>query len=157
MCIIVAKEKGIEIINSIYDACKVPKGTVVVRSHGITKEEYDGLINAGHKVVDATCPFVKKIHNSVYEESKNGSHIIIIGDENHPEVLGIKGWVLGKVSVISSENDIDKLEIAPNERVFVVSQTTFNYNKFEYLVEKLKILVGRRKATEDNTIIKRDI
>ena len=134
------KKKGVEIINTIEEARNIKNGIVVIRSHGITKSEYEGLKSAGHKVVDATCPFVKKIHDSVYEESKKGSHIIIIGDDKHPEVLGIKGWVCGKVSVISDEKDIDRLKLVEKERVFVVSQTTFNYNKFEYLVEKLKNL-----------------
>ena len=87
------------------------------------------------RIVDATCPYVKKIHNIVQEESKNGKRIVIIGNDNHPEVEGIKGWVLGDAIVINCEDDIKKLERFSDTSLCIVSQTTFNYNKFKELVE----------------------
>ena len=130
--------KGVGIINNLEEAKSCEIGTVVIRSHGVTKEEYDGLKNIGHNVVDATCPFVKKIHNAVARESGNGAHIIIIGDANHPEVIGIKGWANGDITVIGNEEDVDNFTIHDNKLVYIVSQTTFNYKKFEYLVEKIR-------------------
>ena len=86
--------------------------------------------------MDATCPFVRKIHRIVERESENGRHIVIIGSEPHPEVEGIVGWANpDKTTVISDKEDAEKLNIPVNEKVCIVSQTTFNYNKFEDLVE----------------------
>ena len=77
------------------------------------------------------CPFVLKIHRIVERESKAGRHIVIIGNEAHPEVEGIRGWAGIKAAVVQTKEDIDKLIIPENEKVCVVSQTTFNYNKFK--------------------------
>lgn len=111
------------------------KGTVVIRSHGISKAEYEWLKAQGYTCVDATCPFVKKIHRIVEEESKKGSHIVIIGTASHPEVQGICGWVQSSVTVI--ENEEEAREFAKNvpENICIISQTTFNNNKFKDLVE----------------------
>ena len=72
-----------------------------------------------------TCPFVKKIHNIVLDESNNGKTIIIIGNDNHPEVEGIKGWVNGEVIVINKEEQIEKLSLPEQTKACIVSQTTF--------------------------------
>lgn len=111
------------------------KGTVVIRSHGISKQEYERLEAQGYSCVDATCPFVKKIHRIVEEESKKGSHIVIIGSAAHPEVQGIRGWVQSSSTVI--ENEEEALDFAKNvpKDICIVSQTTFNNNKFKDLVE----------------------
>jgi 4-hydroxy-3-methylbut-2-enyl diphosphate reductase len=93
------------------------------------------LEKQGVDIVDATCPFVKKIHKIVKEESELGKLIIIIGNDNHPEVEGIKGWVNGDVIVINEAEQIENLSIAEKRQVCIVSQTTFNHNKFKYLVE----------------------
>ena len=89
----------------------------------------------GLSCVDATCPFVKKIHRIVEKESMEGKHIVIIGDESHPEVQGIKGWAENDVTVIKRVEDAQKFQVSSDVKVCVVSQTTFNYNKFKYLVE----------------------
>ena len=86
-------------------------------------------------MVDATCPFVKKIHNIVKNESAEGKHIIIIGNPEHPEVQGIKGWAGDNVTVINSPDDASNFELKNNKKVCIVSQTTYNYNKFKDLVE----------------------
>ena len=86
-----------------------------------------------YKRQDATCPFVKKIHNIVQKESTSGNYIIIVGNPQHPEVEGIRGWAGIKAVVVQTKEDIDKLIIPENEKVCVVSQTTFNYNKFKEL------------------------
>ncbi len=129
------ENKGVQVINSVDELKKITEGTVIIRSHGVPKGIYDILENNNVNIVDATCPFVKKIHNIVSEESKKGSLIIIIGNDNHPEVEGIKGWVKGEVIVINDERQIDDLSIENNRKACIVSQTTFNHNKFKYLVE----------------------
>lgn len=111
--------------------------TVVIRSHGVAKHIYDSLEDKKCNIVDATCPFVKKIHEIVQKESEEGKAIIIIGSEHHPEVEGIKGWVNGDAYVVNDERDIDALNIDKETPVCIVSQTTFNQDKFNYLVENI--------------------
>lgn len=140
-------KKGIEVIDTVEQLKEIKEGTVVIRSHGVAKEIYDILEQQKLKMVDATCPFVKKIHNIVLDESNNGKTIIIIGNDNHPEVEGIKGWVNGEVIVINKEEQIEKLSLPEQTKACIVSQTTFNYNKFKYLVEII------RKKGYDITVV----
>ena len=129
------KQKGVIVLQSEAELDALTEGTVIIRSHGVEKAIYDKLNAKGIKIVDATCPFVKKIHNIVQKESTNGNYIIIVGNQQHPEVEGIRGWAGIKAVVVQTKEDIDKLIIPENEKVCVVSQTTFNYNKFKELVE----------------------
>ena len=140
-------KKGIEVIDTVEQLKEIKEGTVVIRSHGVAKEIYDVLEQQKLKMVDATCPFVKKIHNIVLDESNNGKTIIIIGNDNHPEVEGIKGWVNGEVIVINKEEQIEKLSLPEQTKACIVSQTTFNYNKFKDLVEII------RKKGYDITVV----
>ena len=140
-------KRGIEVIDTVEQLKKIKEGTVVIRSHGVAKEIYDILEQQKLKMVDATCPFVKKIHNIVLDESNNGKTIIIIGNDNHPEVEGIKGWVNGEVIVINKEEQIEKLSLQEQNKACIVSQTTFNQNKFKYLVEII------RKKGYDITVV----
>lgn len=140
-------KRGIEVIDTVEQLKKIKEGTVVIRSHGVAKEIYDILEQQKFKMVDATCPFVKKIHNIVLDESNNGKTIIIIGNDNHPEVEGIKGWVNGEVIVINKEEQIEKLSLPEQTKACIVSQTTFNHNKFKYLVEII------RKKGYDITVV----
>ena len=129
------KQKGVIVLQSEAELDALTEGTVIIRSHGVEKAIYDKLNAKGIKIVDATCPFVKKIHNIVQKESTNGNYIIIVGNPQHPEVEGIRGWAGIKAVVVQTKEDIDKLIIPENEKACVVSQTTFNYNKFKDLVE----------------------
>lgn len=129
------ESKGVAVLENLEQLEKDEKETVIIRSHGVEKKVYDELEKNNTNIVDATCPFVKKIHNIVSDESSKGKSIIIIGNNNHPEVEGIKGWVNGTAHVVAEENDIKKLKISEGAKVCIVSQTTFNHNKFKYLVE----------------------
>ena len=114
-------------------------GTVIIRSHGVTKAVEEDLKAAGHNVIDATCPFVKKIHRAVDEHSKNGEYIVIIGNPDHPEVRGIVGWINGEnYTVISGEQSAKDFSVNSCDTICIVSQTTFNHNKFQELVEIIK-------------------
>ena len=114
------------------------RGTMVIRSHGITRSEQEELLARGFEIVDATCPFVKKIHRIAEEQSRAGRTILIFGDESHPEVIGIRGWSVSETYVLNSAEDIEKLSLPDSSKVCVVAQTTFNYKKFQELVEILK-------------------
>ncbi|MDD3239391.1 MAG: 4-hydroxy-3-methylbut-2-enyl diphosphate reductase [Lachnospira sp.] len=131
------EEKGVHVINSLEELhdLKEKEGTIIIRSHGVSKEVYDAIKEHGMEIVDATCPFVLKIHRIVREESEKGKQIIIIGNENHPEVEGIMGWSVTPTIVIDTKEKAEKLQLNPSVEVCIVSQTTFNYKKFQELVE----------------------
>ena len=134
---------GVKVINSEEELNGLEDGLVIIRSHGVPKRICDSLEERGIKYVDATCPFVKRIHKIVNEESAKGNQIIIIGDPKHPEVQGISGWVNGKAFIIQNPVDAEGFELPDttcpetlkNSQICVVAQTTFNYKKFKELVE----------------------
>ncbi len=129
------EKKGVVVINSKEELETLTEGTVIIRSHGVPKEICQIIEKRGLQCVDATCPFVKRIHGIVEKESEQGSRIVIIGNENHPEVEGIKGWSCTPATVIESEEEAQNFQAKENEKICLVSQTTFNYNKFKELVE----------------------
>ena len=130
------EERGVRIMAEGSDPADYPVGTVIIRSHGVSREVEESLKNAGHRVVDATCPFVKKIHRIVEEYDEKGYRIVITGDPAHPEVYGIMGWIKsGRCDCVLDASDFEKLDIRPGEKVCLVSQTTFNHQKFKDLVE----------------------
>lgn len=129
------EELGVKVIPEDTDEI-YPKGTVIIRSHGVTKAVEENLREQGHEIIDATCPFVKKIHRAVAEHSQNGEYIVIVGNKNHPEVRGIVGWILGEnYTVISDTKEAEDFSVNSNTSICIVSQTTFNHNKFQELVE----------------------
>ena len=129
------EKKGVFVINTMEDLDDITEGTVIIRSHGVSSAVYEALRKKGVEIVDATCPFVLKIHNIVKQESANGKQIVIIGNEKHPEVEGIMGWSKTQVHVVDTVEKAQNLQLDPQREVCIVSQTTFNYNKFKELVE----------------------
>jgi len=129
------RNKGVSVIDSLDEIPTLEKGIIIIRSHGISKSEYEYIKDSGFEIIDATCPFVKKIHNNVEKKSTEGYTVIIIGNDGHPEVEGIKGWSGEKYLVIGNVEEAKKCEIPKDESVLVVSQTTFNYKKFKDIVE----------------------
>lgn len=140
------EEKGVRVIGSREELLRMKApdmpaqsggkaGTVVIRAHGVAREIYEIMEQNGLECIDATCPFVKRIHRIVEKESLAGKHIIIIGNPGHPEVEGIMGWCSGPVTVLENPGDAEKFTPREDEELCIVSQTTYNYNKFEYIVE----------------------
>lgn len=129
-------ERGVEVIEE-KDLASLSGGTVVIRSHGVGKQIYQELQEYHLDYVDVTCPFVLKIHRIVERESLAGKHIIIFGDPDHPEVRGICGWCEGSYTVLKNREETENFTPPAEKDVCVVSQTTFNYNKFKELVEIL--------------------
>ncbi len=130
------EERGVHAVSDINELKHMPKGTVVIRSHGVSKDIYDQIQSIGFKIVDATCPFVLKIHRFVKEYSEKGYHIIIIGNDSHPEVEGIKGWSNPqRTTVLQTKEEAVNFTLSSGQKACIVSQTTFNYNKFQELVE----------------------
>lgn len=133
------EKRGVRVIESTDQLKTLEKGRVIIRSHGIGREIQEQIEAAGFEVLDATCPFVKKIHRIVAEHAAAGEHIVIIGDPAHPEVEGICGWCdPGQTTVISDERDAGNFLLPVKKSVCIVSQTTYNNNKFKNLVEIIK-------------------
>ena len=129
------ENKGVTVIETEEELTSLTEGTVVIRSHGVSKHICDLIAQSGLECVDATCPFVKRIHNIVEKESAAGKKIIIIGNAGHPEVEGIMGWSHTPAFVIESAEEAENFNCKKDEMLCIVSQTTFNYNKFKDLVE----------------------
>ena len=129
------EEKGVRILNDEKELAGVSEGTVIIRSHGVPERIYRLIEEKNLEMVDATCPFVKKIHRIVSEHSKEGYDVLIIGNEGHPEVEGIKGWCSGNVFVVGTEEEAECFTHDSEKPLCIVSQTTFNYKKFDKLVE----------------------
>lgn len=133
------EKRGVRVIASSEQLKNLEKGRVIIRSHGVGRAVQEQIEAAGFEVLDATCPFVKKIHRIVAEHSAAGEHIMIIGSPSHPEVEGICGWCDPKhTTVIESAMDAQNLMPSERKNVCIVSQTTYNNNKFENLVEIIK-------------------
>ena len=130
------EKKGVIVVNSVEELRQLTKGTVIIRAHGVEKGIYEEIQSLGFEMIDATCPFVLKIHRLVEQHSKEGCQIVIIGNEDHPEVKGIKSWSSPEnTTVISNKEDAENYTADKGKKVCIVSQTTFNYNKFQELVE----------------------
>ena len=132
------ERKGVRVVEKLEELEQLPGGIVINRSHGVSKEIYDRMLASGHEVVDATCPFVKRIHRIVEQESRAGKHIVIIGNPGHPEVEGIRGWSVSPVTILENPEEAQEVSLPENQETCIVSQTTFNYNKFQELVEIVK-------------------
>ena len=130
------RSHGVEVLNDEEELKTADADVVVIRSHGVAKYIYDILEERGITCVNATCPFVKKIHKIVAEKSAEGSYIVIVGNGEHPEVQGIRGWAGEQVTVVQTPEDAERFELPDkDQKVCIVAQTTFNYNKFKELVE----------------------
>jgi len=133
------KRRGVEAVN-IEDLNSLPKGTVIIRSHGVSKDVYNFVKHSGHRVVDATCPFVKKIHAIVSVQSGKKKTVVIIGNPKHPEVIGIKGWGDENTYAVENIEQFINLNLKKDEEIVIVAQTTFNHKKFQEIIDKILFL-----------------
>ncbi len=129
------KSRGVLVYDSVE---KIPDGTcVVIRTHGVGKKIYDEIEKRNLRLVDLTCPFVEKIHKIVNEHYNKGYKIVIVGDKNHPEVMGINGWCNDEAEVLYTDNDKPSEDIAKYP-VCIVAQTTINKEIFVQIVQNIK-------------------
>ncbi len=126
--------------NTGAEGCGLGRNTVVIRAHGVSADVEDELKKLGYNVVDATCPFVRKIHEIVARENSEGRRVIIVGNPDHPEVQGIAGRGSVENVVIESFEGFEKLNLPLDKAYSLVAQTTFNYEKLNEIIDKLKIL-----------------
>lgn len=133
------KKRGVEAVK-MEDLASLPKGTVIIRSHGVSRDVYNFVKQSGHRVVDATCPFVKKIHAIVSVQSGKGKTVVIIGNPEHPEVMGIKGWGDENTYAVENIEQFINLGLKKDEEIIIVAQTTFNHKKFQEIIDKISLL-----------------
>ena len=127
--------KGLEIVENLDG---LTEGTLLIRSHGVGKALYDEAEAKGLKILDGTCPFVKKIHNIVHDKLAEGLCIIIVGDGTHPEGIGSKGGCENAAVILEDEEAAKTKEIPEKEKYAVVVQTTFRQAKFDKILEILQ-------------------
>ena len=130
---------GVSVIEDVSQA--EPGSLVFIRTHGVEERVLRELTIRGAEYEDLTCPFVKKIHRIVEKAGQEGKTVLIIGDPQHPEVQGIMGWAAGPVSAVQTEEEARAFAKGINNDVCIVSQTTFNHDKFHKLVEIIKGLM----------------
>ena len=135
------EEKGLTTLESFED---LEVGRLVFRSHGVPEEIQDKAEQMGLSVIDCTCPYVKAVHKRVRSYSEKGYDIVIIGDPQHPEVVGINGWCNDRAFIINSEEEARKLPKL--EKVCVVSQTTNRFEKFQLLSDIVKEKSGESEV-----------
>lgn len=128
------EDKGVVTLETEDELKKVSEGVVVIRSHGIPKYINDYLDEKGVKYVDMTCPFVKRIHKVVSSLDEDDT-VLIAGNPDHPEVIGIRGWCRCENMVIETSQQAEDFMPREGAKITLVSQTTFSYNKFQEFVE----------------------
>ncbi len=132
------QKKGIKIADDVSVAAGKP---LVIRSHGVTEDIEKEALAVCSDCIDATCPFVKKIHKIVSEQPTDGT-VIILGDKDHPEVIGIKGHARCKAFVCKDIAEIRELfhsgALSENENVALVIQTTFDRSRFTEYSEEIR-------------------
>lgn len=131
------ESKGVKVADNIENLDTDGDVTVIIRSHGVPEETINRLKEKNIHIVDATCPFVSKIHHIVKEKYNEGYHIVVTGNAKHPEVEGICGWCGNSADVIGSVEEAGKYSNYKDKKLCVVSQTTFNYKKFQDIVDIL--------------------
>ena len=128
-------QKGVKVIHNLKELAD-DNSVVIIRTHGVPKSDYEYLEQRGIDFIDLTCPYVKKIHNIVHKAYKARQGIIIVGDKNHPEVIGINGWCGGEAIVIDSAEQANELD--PARPYCLVAQTTINQGLYNEILLKLK-------------------
>lgn len=111
--------------------------SMIIRSHGVSEKIYLDANQKQINVIDTTCPYVKKIHKIVKKNYDNGYKIIVIGDKNHPEVIGINGWCKNSAVIIKTLDDISNVVFDKDKKYCVVAQTTINLESYTKIVEEL--------------------
>jgi 4-hydroxy-3-methylbut-2-enyl diphosphate reductase len=117
----ILEEKGISAFNEIP---RQGSGTILIRAHGVPPRTRDRLKEAGFNVIDATCPRVIKVQTIIKKHYKKGFASIIVGDKNHPEVIGLRGYGKDRAYVVKDLNELQALPVF--EKAIIVAQTTLN-------------------------------
>ena len=135
------KNAGVCFINKLEET----KGNTIIRAHGVPKEVYEEAKNKNINLIDLTCPSVLKIQKLAEEYSKKGYFIIIVGKDNHPEVIGIKSRAGNDYKIIDNKSEISEILniINSKKRALIISQTTHSSKKFDEIVQELKAKISK--------------
>lgn len=125
---------GIRSVDSLDEVA--PGQTVIIRSHGVTPDVYAQCLARGIRYIDATCPHVAHIHELVKAYSEQGDTVVIVGEADHPEVIGIAGWCSGPVLILHDAQAARAAKLPP--RAMVVAQTTIRRDRFEEVLAVLR-------------------
>ena len=129
------KQKGIESVEALDN---IPMEKVIIRAHGVPEAVYKEAESKNIEVLDATCPYVTKIHRLVSRYEKEGYRIIVIGDAKHPEIIGINGWTKEGCIIYKNKEDVDLTELDLNKKYLIVSQTTYKKEVVDGIVKLLE-------------------
>jgi 4-hydroxy-3-methylbut-2-enyl diphosphate reductase len=128
--------QGVTFVDTIEE---VPEGSILLYSaHGVSPQVRELARARRLKTIDATCPLVTKVHLEAVRFSKDGYHMILIGHEGHDEVIGTMGEAPGKISLVDSPDDVDRLEVPPGIKLAYLTQTTLSINEANRVIERLK-------------------
>ncbi len=141
----VVKKLAEEGVNAVESYTDTNKSVVILRSHGVTPQVIEGINKQGNKIIDATCPFVKKAQQHATKLRKEGYQIVIVGDEKHPEVKSIIGYAGD--GVIVTETGEGLAGLLKGKKVGIVSQTT------QSRINLLKVIDEALKAAHDVKIL----
>ncbi len=147
---VVAKlaESGVKVVDNL-DEIK-EKGNIIIRSHGVSEEIYGAAKKKASKIINTTCPFVRRIQDIVKEHHQKGYKIAIIGNPNHPEVIGINGWCNNEGMIIKEKEDVEKIPI--DSPLCVVVQTTMAIPLYHELTQLINSRVKDKEIKIYNTI-----
>lgn len=148
------KNKGVDYIDNHRG---INNKRVIIRSHGVTPEIITQLKANNNTVIDGTCPFVSRVQKLAEEVVTTGKQLIILGDESHPEIIGVKGWAKDNAIIINKLEDLKTIKLDPTKGISVVAQTTFDNENFSKIITELKSIIPKTEALEleiHNTICK---
>lgn len=128
------KEIGITPIDSIN---QVENGKVIVRSHGVPLSIYKEAQLKNIEIIDATCPYVRKVQKLAEKYYSEGYQIVILGDRNHPEIIGINGWCNNSAIIIHSHEELDKIKGL--DSLCIICQTTFSHKEYDIIINELDL------------------
>ena len=131
------RQKGVGVVE---DLTAMEEGTIIIRSHGVGPQIYEEAKAKGLNLVDATCPHVKRAQLSAKDLAKDGRHVAIIGEKNHPEVRGLFEWSGNRATIVETEEDAKNF--APCQKLGIISQTTVSDENF---VKTVTQLLGKSK------------
>ena len=127
--------RGVKFVDALDD---VPGGSVTVFSaHGVSDEVVRTARSRGLRVIDATCPLVTKVHLQAQGYAGKGNEVILIGHPGHPEVEGTRGRIEGKVTVLSTVEEVERLVVKDPERLAYVTQTTLSIDDTRDVIDAL--------------------
>jgi len=144
------RSRGVVFIDDLDEA--PPNSLVIFSAHGVSPAVRDRARARGLRVIDATCPLVTKVHLEVHRFLREGFALLLIGHRSHDEVEGTLGEAPGQIQLVETENDVDRLTVAPGARVMILTQTTLSLNETRGLVAAI-----RRRFPDAQTPPKDDI